>query len=206
MSVVNRGILLLLFCALFFYSGQLVASPGPTEVLRPTLEGMIDIIQDPSLAGAENKMARREKVMHLAGQGFNFTEMSKRALGKTWRGLNQEQRDHFQMLFIKLLENAYIGKLEAYSGQKTIYRAERIKGNKAAVATVVESNDMAPFSVSYVMLNSGAGWQVYDLNIEGVSFLRNYREQFKSILRKDKFVGLVKVLEDKNATFNKEEK
>ena len=199
--------LLPLVVGILLFSGQLTfASPGPTEVLRPTLEGMIDIIQDPSLAGAENKISRREKVMFLAAQGFDFTEMSKRALGKTWRKLDLNQRQHFEELFTKLLENAYIGKLEGYSGQEIVYKDERIKGKKAAVATVVKNSGTAPFSVSYVMLYNKIGWQVYDLNIEGVSFLRNYREQFKSILRKDKFPGLVKVLEKKNASFDVEGK
>ena len=203
MNTLKKGLLLLTVFFLF-YGGTLAASSGPSEVLKPTLEGMIDAIRDPALAGSDHKEARRQKVMTIAARGFYFTEMSKRALGKTWRKLNQDQRHHFESLFTKLLENAYIGKLEGYSGQKIIYKDERIKGKKAAVATVVESTDTAPFTVSYVMLNNGGNWQVYDLNIEGVSFLRNYREQFKSILRKDKFAGLVKVLEEKNATFETE--
>lgn len=199
-----KRLLLLLLSFSLFAGQQAIASPGPTEVLRPTLEGMIDIIQNPAFAGPENKDPRRKKVMFLAAQGFDFTEMSKRALGKTWRKLDVDQKQRFEELFTKLLENAYIGKLEGYSGQEIVYKAERIKGKKAAVATIVKNNGTAPFSVSYVMLQNDIGWQVYDLNIEGVSFLRNYREQFKSILRKEKFPGLVKVLEEKNASFNKE--
>ncbi|MCK5070968.1 MAG: ABC transporter substrate-binding protein [Desulfocapsa sp.] len=195
--------LLLLLLGVFLLAGQpAIASPGPTEVLRPTLEGMIEIIKDPAFAGSENKDPRREKVMSIAAQGFDFTEMSKRALGKTWRKLDISQKQHFEELFTKLLENAYIGKLEGYSGQEIIFKGERIKGKKAAVATIVKNSGTVPFSVSYVMLHNDIGWQVYDLNIEGVSFLRNYREQFKSILRKEKFPGLVKVLEEKNASFN----
>ncbi|HID01584.1 MAG TPA: ABC transporter substrate-binding protein, partial [Desulfobacterales bacterium] len=112
--------------------------------------------------------------------------------------------DHFEQLFTKLLENAYIGKLEGYSGQKIIYKAERIKGKKAAVSTVMKSPDAPPLPVNYVMIEASLGWQVYDINIEGVSLLRNYREQFKSILRKQKIDGLIKVLEEKNASFDAE--
>lgn len=203
--MITRRLLFLLFCFVFSGVHIAAASSGPTDSLRPTLEGMIDVIRDPNLAGVDNKKARREKVMSIATRGFDFTEMSKRALGATWRGLSQEQRQYFEQLFTKLLENAYIGKLEGYSGQEIVYQDERIKGNRAAVSTVVKSSGTAPFSVSYVMLQNGSDWQVYDLNIEGVSFLRNYSEQFKSILRKDKFAGLVKTLEEKNSTFEKEE-
>jgi phospholipid transport system substrate-binding protein len=203
--MIIRRVLLLVFCFVFLGGHASVAFPGPTEALKPTLQGMIDVIRDPALAGAEHKEPRRKKIMHLAAHGFDFTEMSKRVLGKTWRNINKEQRDYFETLFTKLLENAYIGKLEGYSNQKIVYKGERIKGKKAAVSTLVTNSGTAPFAVSYVMLENGAGWQVYDLNIEGVSFLRNYREQFKSILRKDKFEGLVKVLEEKNESFDEED-
>jgi phospholipid transport system substrate-binding protein len=203
--MIIRRLLFLLFCLVFFGGHPVTASPGPIEVLKPTLQGILDVIRDPALAGNEHKDPRREKIMAIAAHGFDFTEMSKRVLGKTWRTITQEQREHFESLFTKLLENAYIGKLEEYSGQEIIYKAERVKGNKAAVSTVVKNTGTAPLPVSYVMLENGNGWLVYDINIEGVSFLRNYREQFKSILRKDKFDGLVKVLEEKNASFNRED-
>lgn len=191
----------------FFFMAPVLAHAitGPTDSLKPTLEGMIEVIRDPALAGSENKDMRRGMVMAIASSGFDFTEMSKRVLGKTWKKLSGDQRINFETLFTKLLENAYIGKLEGYSGQEIHYKGERIKGKKAAVSTMVSSTGQPSFPVTYVMLKTDSGWQVYDMNIEGVSFLRNYREQFRSILRKDKFDGLVKVLENKNASFNEEE-
>lgn len=203
--MIFKRLIILLFCSVFFGGHFALASSGPTEILRPTLEGMINVIRDPALAGSEYKKVRRERIMTIAAHGFDFTEMSKRVLGRTWKEINQQQRDHFESLFTKLLENAYIGKLEGYSGQEIIYQDERIKGKKAAVSTLVKNTGTNPFPVSYVMLKNDNGWQVYDINIEGVSFLRNYREQFKSILRKEKFAGLVKVLEEKNSSFNEEE-
>ena len=197
-----QRLLYLSLCLVFLGGLPAFASSGPTESLRPTLQNIMDVISDPALSGSEHKKPRREKIMTIASQGFNFGEMSKRVLGKTWRGLDRQQRDHFEELFTKLLENAYIGKLEGYSGQVILYKKERIKGKKAAVSTVVKNNGTAPLPVNYVMLEVDAGWQVYDINIEGVSLIRNYREQFKSILRKDKFEGLVKILEEKNASLN----
>jgi phospholipid transport system substrate-binding protein len=180
------------------------ASTGPTEALKPTLQGMIDVLSDPAFAGKEKKGPRREKIMAIVVKGFDFAEMSKLVLGRTWRKIDMQQREYFEQLFTKLLENAYIGKLEGYSGQKIIYKDERIKGKKAAVSTVMKGPDTPPLSVNYVMIDASSGWQVYDINIEGVSLLRNYREQFKSILRKQKFDGLIKVLEEKNISFDAE--
>ncbi len=198
---IKHFLFLVFLFSVFGVDGAVGTPASPTDILRPTLQGMIDAIRDPALAGAEKKEERRRKIMEIASRGFDFTEMSRRVLGRTWQKISQEEREQFTQLFIKLLENTYVGKLEGYSGQEIIYKDERIKGKKAAVLTLVKHDGAAPFPVSYVMLNNGKGWQVYDLNIEGVSFLRNYRDQFKSILRKNKFAGLVKVLEEKNASF-----
>lgn len=200
-----KRFLALPLCLVFLGSLPAFASSGPTDSLRPTLQNIMSVLSDPALSGSEHKKPRREKIMSIASQGFDFGEMSKRVLGKTWRGLDKQQRVHFEVLFTKLLENAYIGKLEGYSGQEIQYKDERIKGKRAAVATVVKNDGIAPLPVNYVMIDADAGWQVYDINIEGVSLLRNYREQFKSILRKDKFDGLIKVLEEKNASLNEED-
>ena len=140
--------------------------------------------------------------MIIAKRGFDFGTMSKLVLGKTYRKLDEQQRAYFEELFTKLLENAYIGKLESYTSQVTRYAGERIKGKKAEVSTQVENKGVT-LPVSYIMLQNESGWQVYDIKIEGVRLLRNYKAQFKSILRKDKFEGLVKILEKKNASFTK---
>lgn len=176
---------------------------SPTDELRPTLDGIVEIITNPTYAGAENKELRREKVMAVAKRGFDFATMSKLVLGKTYRKLDTQQREHFEELFTKLLENAYIGKLESYTNQVTRYEGEQIKGKKAQVRTLVENKGVT-LPVSYIMLQNESGWQVYDIKIEGVRLLRNYKAQFKSILRTDKFEGLVKILEEKNASFTKE--
>ena len=160
-----------------------MAFSGPTEALKPTLNGIMSILSNSDLAGNKHKLQRRSKIMDVAEQGFDFQEMSKRVLGRTWKKIDGQQREHFVGLFTKLLENVYIGKLEGYSGQEIIYKDERVKGKRAAVSTVVQ-NQGKLIPVNYIMLEKSGNWQVYDINIEGVSLLRNYREQFKSIIRK----------------------
>jgi phospholipid transport system substrate-binding protein len=155
------------------------------------------------LKGREHRDERRAKIMSLIKGGFDFREMSKRILGKTWRQINDRERDRFTELMTKLLENVYIGKLEGYSGQAIEFVAEIVKDGRAQVTTLVENNN-EKIPVHYIMNKADSGWVVYDINIEGVSLVSNYREQFKSILRKDDFEGLVKMLEDKNRSFNEE--
>lgn len=197
-KIVSLFIVLSLFC----FSHTTAAGNSPTDDLRPALDGVMAILGDQNLKGDEHLVERRKKIMESIETGFNFREMSKRVLGKTWRTITDQQRGYFTQLMTKLLENVYIGKLEGYSGQSAEFKAETVKGNRAQVTTIVENNGVN-LPVHYIMKESDGHWMVYDINIEGVSLVRNYQEQFKSILRKEKYEGLVKVLEDKNKSFLK---
>lgn len=179
------------------------AERGPTADLKPVLEDLTAVLSDDSLKGRAHRTERREKIMSQIKRGFDFREMSKRVLGRTWNEISEEDRKYFTSQMTKLLENVYIGKLESYSGQKIEYAAEAIKGERAQVSTFLDHNG-AKIPIHYIMNKTPERWMVYDINIEGVSLVRNYQEQFKSILRQDKYEGLVKVLEEKNDSFEQE--
>ena len=183
-----------------FFSVKAIAITGPTEQLRPTLSNLTGILVDPELRGDERKGERRAKIMSAIKVGFNFKEMCRRILGSTWNSISEEEQQHFTELMTKLLENVYIGKLENYSGQTIGYVSERVKGERAQVSTLIE-NKGQQIPVHYIMAIKDDRWMVYDINIEGVSLVRNYMEQFKSILRTQKFDGLITVLEEKNRSF-----
>ncbi len=195
-------VILQLVCFLFLVS----VSPGfagdsPTEDLKPSLTSLIAILGDGSLKGDEKKEERRGKIMDEIKKGFDFREMSRRVLGKTWRTLGNAEKENFTEIMTKLLENVYVGKLEDYSGGDIEYVEEKIKkGTRAQVTTLIEQGGVN-LPVHYIMRKGEEKWMVYDINIEGVSLVRNYQQQFKSILRKDKYEGLVKVLEEKNKAF-----
>lgn len=192
------SIFMVIFCLVF--QGQLFAADSATEQLKPVLAEIVTILSEEGLKGDANRNERREKVMTSIKAGFDFREMSKRVLGKTWKTISEEERLDFTELMTKLLENVYVGKLEGYSGQDIVFTNERKKGNRAQVTTLIE-HEGVELPIHYIMKYSADKWMVYDINIEGVSLVRNYREQFKSILRKEKYAGLVKVLEEKNASF-----
>ncbi len=176
------------------------ANTGPSEQLKPTLDKLVAILTDPDLKGDAKKVDRRKKIMSTIAERFDFGEMSKRVLGSTWRKIDDKQKVYFTELMTKLLENNYVGQLENYSGQKVEFVGERIKKNRAQVSTLIENNG-AKLPVHYIMSKDNANWMVYDINIEGVSLVRNYRAEFKSILQREKFEGLVSVLEKKNKSF-----
>lgn len=181
-------------------SSVYAAAEGPTQQLRPTLERLIEIIQDPELQGKENREKRRQTVMRVVKSRFDFEEMSKRVLGATWRDITSEEREKFVTQMTNLLENNYIGQLENYSGQTVEYVDERIRRQRAQVSTLVKNNGTT-YPVYYVMQKDEDKWMVYDVNIEGVSLIRNYRAQFKSILHKEKFEGLLHIMKEKNDSF-----
>lgn len=199
--------ILILLISFYSLSAGIVRADavGPTATLKPVLHDLTAVLLDQSLKGKTHLEERRAKIMSIIKSEFDFREMSKRVLGKTWRKIDDKERDHFVKLMTKLLENVYIGKLESYSGQEIEFVEETVKGDRAQVTTLVE-NDNTKVPLHYIMTKTDSGWIVYDINVEGVSLVSNYREQFKSILRRDDYQGLVKVLEEKNRSFRENAK
>lgn len=176
------------------------ATEGPTEQLKPTLQRLIEIVTDPALQGDAKKTERRQIIMATVSDRFDFKEMSKRVLGPTWREIDAQAQEEFVRQMTKLLENNYIGQLENYSGERIEYVGERVKQERAQVSTLIE-NKGAKYPVHYIMSKDGDKWMVYDINIEGVSLIRNYRAEFKSILLQQNFDGLMQTLVAKNKSF-----
>lgn len=202
-DILMRNFYLVLIAVFLVIGSNLQAAEekGPTADLQPMLQDLTSILADNSLKGDEHRTKRRDKIMSLIKHGFDFREMSKRVLGKTWQDINDKERDNFTRLMTKLLENVYIGKLESYSGQTIEYSGETIKEDRGQVSVLLD-NAGVKIPIHYIMRKSDTRWMVYDINIEGVSLVRNYQEQFKAILRKDNYQGLVKVLEEKISTFS----
>jgi phospholipid transport system substrate-binding protein len=197
-----RGIfsVMILVAGMLFFIGvpgstAATQPPDPTEQMRPFVDRIVAILTDPELQGEEKCIKRRQKVMEVASERFDFQEMSKRVLGSTWRTLGKDDQDYFVSLFKRLLEHAYIGKIEDYSQQKVVFRDQRIRDDRAQVDTDVVDQDIV-IAVSYIMLLQGDIWKVYDIVVEGVSLVRNYMEQFKEILRKEGYASLLKQVED----------
>jgi phospholipid transport system substrate-binding protein len=170
--------------------------PDPIQQMRPYVDEIVNILTDKSLQGEEKCVERRQKVMNVVYQRFDFTEMSKRVLGSQWRNLSENQKQEFTNLFTTLLEHAYIGKIENYSNQKVEFKDQRVRNDRAEVQTEIIDKDVV-IPVSYIMLLEGEEWKVYDVVVENVSLIRNYMEQFKEILRKDGYPSLLTQLKEK---------
>jgi len=175
----------------------------PKEQLLPFVDRVLEILSDEQLRGEDKKAERRQKIMDLAHQRFDFVETSKRVLPKEqWEELSVEQQDHFVSLFKRLLEYAYISKLEGYADQKVTFVKQRVKGDRAVVQTELIDKE-AVMSVYYMMILKDHGWMIYDIWPDKVSIVKNYREQFAEILSKEQYAGLLKQLEERVADLEK---
>lgn len=185
----------LLLFPLVFHGTVRAAAPDPTEQLKPFLDKIVAELKSEDFK-QDISCRQCQRIVDLASEHFDFYEMSKRVLGKQWRTLSKQQKDQFVSLFTKLLQYAYIGKVEDYVDKKIEFKSQRIKGNRAEVKTLlVDVHKTIP--VSYIMILKGDKWMAYDIVAEGVSLVRNYMEQVRSILHDKKFPGLIAQLEKK---------
>ncbi len=168
------------------------AMPGPpTEQIRGTIDRSIEILKDPALGAKGKREERRGLLRKEIEPVFDFAEMAKRSLGPNWRGRTPEERDRFVSLFRELLENSYLGKIESYQGEIIRYVNESIDGRYAEVKTLVITGKGQEIPVNYRMLGDGGRWRIYDVVIEGISLVGNYRSQFNSILQKSSFAEMM---------------
>jgi ABC-type transport system involved in resistance to organic solvents, auxiliary component len=177
------------------------AQPDPTEQLRPFLAKVTATLSEPELKSM-TKQEQSARMVSVIRERFDFREMSKRVLGQQWRSLTEKEQEEFEHLFTQLLQYAYVGKVDDYSGQQVQFGQQRIKGDRAEVQTfLVDKNKSIP--ISYIALQRNDQWMIYDVVVEGVSLVRNYMEQFTAILRTDGYSGLVRQMKDKVADLEK---
>ncbi len=166
--------------------GYVKADPvnDPMEVVKKSVDQVLSIITDPELKKPEKTQERRARLRALVQDLFDFNEISKRVLGRHWRKFSKEEFKEFQDLFAKMLENVYLTKIENYSGEKVVYEAAREigKGKYAVNTKIVKDNLEIP--VTYRLKRIKDKWVGYDVIVEGVSLVKNYRSQFQQILKK----------------------
>ena len=159
----------------------------PTDQIRGAIDRTIGILKDPALAAKGRETERRDMLRKVIAPVFDFGEMAKRSLGPNWHGLTSRDREEFVTLFRELLENSYLGKIESYQGEVIRYGKEEIDGPYAQVKTVVVTTKGQEIPVDYRMLRNDGQYRIYDVVIEGISLVNNYRSQFNSILEKSSF-------------------
>lgn len=168
-----------------------------TESVKRTIDQVLHILQDKEMKKPDRTEERRRLIEKTIGDRFGWEEMAKRTLGSQWAKMNEKQRQEFVDLFRTLLTNTYIGRIEAYSGEQIQYINERLQDGFAEVRTKVSSGK-TEFPMDYRLLNKSGDWHVYDIVLDGVSLVANYRGQFNKILHSSGYDDLVEKLRTKS--------
>lgn len=174
------------------------ASAGvPTEQVRATVNRVLMILKDPALNSASAKEARRAELSKAILPRFDFEEMAKRSLGAEWRRRTPAEQKEFVRLFTALLKDSYVDSIESYRGEKVVYRGESQDGDYADVGTKMIDKRGQEFAIDYRLNLEGSEWKVYDVIIENISIVNNYRSQFQRILSRSSFAELLRGISDK---------
>jgi len=169
----------------------------PTDQVKGATDQVLKTLQDPALKSPDKTAERRKQLRAIVDQVFDWQETGKRALARHWQTLKPEQRQEFSALFADLVERSYVGKIEAYSGEKVAYVGDTIEGDQATVKTKLITKSGTEIPIDYRMQKEGDRWRVYDVLIEGVSLVGNYRTQFNKIIQQSSYDELVKKMKTK---------
>ncbi|MGH7300895.1 MAG: MlaC/ttg2D family ABC transporter substrate-binding protein [Candidatus Rokuibacteriota bacterium] len=206
MNWVRMGAVVLVGALVVAVSAPPAAAGAPTDHLRGAVERVLKTLDDPALKGEDKLAERRAAVRKIANEIFDFAEIARRSMARHWQPLSEAQRSEFVGLFSDLLERSYISKIDTYGGEKIQYNAERVDGDFATVSTKIITKNGTEVPVDYRMVKRGDRWLVYDVSIEGVSLVSNYRTQFNKIIQTTSYNELVSKLRHKQDELLAEDK
>jgi len=193
----RRLLVTLLVVPVLLAAGRPAHAGTPTDQLRGSIDKVIAILQDPALKQPAKQDERRQKIRAVANEIFDWQETGKRALARHWQARSPQERDEFSKLFADLLERSYVGKIEAYSGEKIVYGEETLDGDQATVRTKLLTKSGTQVPIDYQMQKVDDRWRVYDVKIENVGLVANYRSQFNRIIQQSGFPDLMQRLKTK---------
>lgn len=174
-----------------------VSAGVPLDTVKTQVEGVLSILRDPSLKGDAGLKVKKERIRTTSQKMFDFVELSKRTLGQNWNTFSQEQRREFVDLYRALLEDAYVEKITAYTNEKVNFTKEvPLSENTVEVQSTVMAKT-AEVPIYYRVIKRENDWKVYDVVIEGVSLIANYRSQFRDILANNQPEALLDTLRKK---------
>lgn len=200
MSTTRIRLFVLCVMILMIFAGQagLSAAISPMEALKIPLETVLSLLKDPKYKDPDQRQQQRDKILAITHKIFDFTEMSKRALARNWKSFSPQEQQQFADVFADHLSNSYMDKIQGeYKGETIVFlNEEMVADGKALVRTKIQRQP-SDISVDYSMLLVDNQWRVYDVNIEGVSLIKNYRTQFDQILVKESPAQLIDRLKKK---------
>jgi len=188
--LILAAMLLTLLVAKGAHAGQ------PTEQLKPAIDRVIKTLEDPALKGEAKTKERRQALHTIGDEVFDWTEMARRALGRHWQGRTEAERDEFVKLFRDLIERSYMSTVERHSGEKITYAGDSVDGDQAILRTKFTTKKGQEVPIDYRMIRRGDRWLVYDVAVENVGLVNNYRTQFNQVIQTSSYRELVKKMKN----------
>ncbi|MBF0369734.1 MAG: ABC transporter substrate-binding protein [Magnetococcales bacterium] len=189
-------IILPLLCLLLMPSA-LWAQPDNIHLIKSTVNQAITILNDPELSLPENLELRRTRLRETLYKEFDFARMAQGAVGRKWRKFSPSQKEKFIPLFTRILENTYLARVEQYQGEEVEFTKEVRQTKRITRVDSVVTSKSQKYDLSYRLYKDDANWKIFDVIIEGVSVIANYRAQFQQILKNSSVDGLLAKLEEK---------
>ena len=190
--MLNRLLKLFVMAVALSFTHAALAASSPTEDVRSSVDAILVILQNSEL----DVQQKRAEISKIINKRFDFRAMSQRTLATNWKKTSDEEKKQFTALFSQLIESSYVGKIEAYTNEKVEYPGEKVKGKKAVVETLILTSS-ADIPVNYRLYQKGDQWLVYDVIIEGVSLISNYRSSYQEIMKDEGFDGLLNKMQAK---------
>jgi len=185
---------------LMLLSATIAFAGAPRDQVQTAIDKVMAILNDPTLKSDAKKSERIERLRQAVSPKFDFAEMAKRSLGANWQRRTPEEQQQFVKLFTELIETSYAQNIESYNGEKVRITGEKQDNDFAEVSTKIVNNKSEEFSVDYRLLQSGGDWKIYDVVIENVSIVNNYRSQFNRVIARSSFDDLLQKMKAKEFT------
>ena len=169
----------------------------PLDTVEAHVKEVLDVLRNPALQGEADKKVKEEKIETIANEMFDYVALSKLTLGRSWRDFNKEQQKEFVSLYRSILKKAYMDKILAYTDEQVVFdRDIMLSENKAEVHTRIITKS-AEIPINYRLYLKDGQWKVYDVIVEGISLVQNYRTQFREILANNSPEEVLKILREK---------
>lgn len=201
MRGVVRTCMIVLLSGMWVTSLAWAATGETTALIKQVTEQVVQILDDPKLQGPEKRQQRQQHMQQIAHEVFDWDEMAKRALATYWRERTPQQQKEFVTLFRDLVERSYMNQLESAAGerQNIVYTGEQVDGSRAVVKTKVITKRNREVPIDYRLYKADGRWQIYDVVIEGISLVNNYRSQFNRILASSSYDELIQRMKSRQA-------
>lgn len=197
--MILKIIIMALMATLTMFTPASAEPADPMATIKGPIDGIIVILNDPQYKMKDARDVQRDRIWETVKPMFDFREISMRAVARNWRSFSNEEKTQFTNVFATFLGNTYIDKIQGeYHNEKIVYQGQQIKAEKYAEVKTQLIRETVETPVNYRMIKRQDGsWKVYDIIVEGVSLVKNYRTQFANILKKETPAQLIQRLKDK---------